>query len=236
MRIKTLLFLISLVFMAPTFASPPTVEYSADWQMETDEGVMLGKIYNAPDKERRDFTMSGQSMLMIMRRDKNIIWNLMPNERMYMEMKPEDSQSGGDDLDQYNIEQTVVGEEVINGVRTTKGKIIMTGKNPKLGKMGGFWWKTPQDIVMKLDVIAVDRNEKDRIKMELDNLNIGTQDPALFEIPPGYTSMSMGMMGMGKMGMGALLGGGDDEDENEPVEAKPKSRGFGLKDALDLLK
>jgi hypothetical protein len=219
------------VWVAPALATPPaSVEYSADWNMETAEGAVKGKIYQAPNKERREMSDDGEKVVMILRRDKKKAWNLMPSEAMYMEMKLTDPKVGKDDMSNYDIEQTVIGPETVNGVKTTKSKIIMKEKKPNGSKMGGFWWMTKDNIMMKLDVISVEKGKKDRMKMELDNLKIGKQDAALFEVPSNYTKMDMG--GMGKM----MMGGGDKDDDDAPAPKEKKKSGFGLKDAMDLLK
>jgi hypothetical protein len=231
MQMKTWLIVASCLLAAPAIASQPAnVEYSADWSMETADSAVKGKIYQAPNKERREMSDGGEKMIMIMRRDKKMAWSLMPSESMYMEMKLSDPKVSKDDLSNYDVEQTMVGPETINGVKTTKSKIIMKEKKPNGAKMGGFWWMTKENIMMKLDVISVDKGKKDRMKMELDNLKIGKQDASLFEVPSGYTKMDMG--GMGKM----MMGGGDRNDEDKPAPKEKSKGGFGFKDAIDLLK
>ena len=111
-----------------------------------------------------------------------------------METKHTAAMQSKDDLSEYQIEQSVVGTEKMNGVETTKSKIIMTGKDGS--KMGGFMWTTKEGIQVKLDAIAIDKNSKDRFKMELTNIKISKQDPALFEIPKGYEKMDMPGMDM----------------------------------------
>ena len=235
MKMNTWLIVAGLFSVAPVLAMQPSnVEYSADWSMETAESATKGKIYQAPNRERREMNNDGEKMVMIMRRDKKMVWNLMPSDSMYMEMKMSDPKAGKNDLANYDVEQTSVGPETINGVKTTKSKIIMKEKKPNGSKMGGFWWMTKEGVMMKLDVISVEKGSKDRMKMELDNLKIGKQDAALFEIPSGYTKMDMG--GMGKMMMG---GGQDDNAKSAGSKSKGKEKekgGFGLKDAINLLK
>jgi len=235
MQTKKWLMVVGLMWAAPALAMQPvSVEYAADWNMETADGAVKGKIYQAPNKERREMNNDGEKMVMIMRRDKKMAWNLMPSERMYMEMKLTDPKVGRDDPMNYDVEQTVVGPDTVNGVKTTKSKIIMKEKKPNGGKMGGFWWMTKDNIMMKLDVISVEKGKKDRMKMELDNLKIGKQDPALFEIPSGYSKMDMSMGGMGKMMMG-----GEDSDadaKSDSAKGSKEKSGFGLKDAIKLLK
>ncbi len=212
---------------------PAKVDYSADQTMETAEMSMEGPVYVSKDKERREMLIEGMRQISIIRHDKKIMWTLMPEQRMYMEAKMKDSDSK-DDLSGYEIEQTAVGEEVVNGIKATKSKIVMTGKDGN--KMGGFWWMSKDGIVVKMDVIAVDKKNKGRIKQELKNLKIAKQDPALFEIPEGYERM--GMMNM-LMNGGAQEQGGDAEEAQAPAEKpaeKKEKQGFGFKNIIDLVK
>ncbi len=173
----------------------PSVEYSADMYMETEEFTLKAKVYHALDKERRDQEMAGEKTSMIIRRDKKVMWTLMPDAMMYMEIPfVEGGKDNKEDLSNFKIEETIVGDEVVNGIKTTKSKIIMTNK--KTGeKLGGFWWLSKEGIVVKMDVIAVEKGTKTRIKQELKNLKIGKQDPKLFEIPAGYSKMTIPMGG-----------------------------------------
>jgi hypothetical protein len=70
------------------------------------------------------------------------------------------------------------------------------------------------------------------MKMELDNLKIGKQDASLFEVPSGYSKMDMG--GMGKMMMGGEDSGADAKSDG--AKAGKEKSGFGIKDAMKLLK
>lgn len=194
MRTKTFLVAVALLLASSAAFSQqtqkPQVEYSADSTMETAEVSMKGRVYSTPTRERREMVMGsgGDKMITITRHDKKVAWTLMPAEKMYMETNVAQAQ-GKDDISGYKIEQTTVGPETVNGVSTTKSKIIMTG--PKGEKMGGFWWTTKDNIIVKMDVIAIDKKDKMRIKSELTNLKVGKQDPKLFEVPTGYEKMSI---------------------------------------------
>ena len=207
-------------------AERSTPEYSADSTMETADGVMSGTVYVAPGKERRENVMDGEKSVMIIRHDKNVVWMLMPADMMYTEMKPGQGGQRKDDLSAYKIDHTTVGPDSVNGIQTTKSKIIMIG--PKGDKFGGFMWTTKEGIVVKMDAIAVDKDSKERFKTELTNLKIGKQNPSLFEIPEGYSKMDMGMGGLGKMM------GGSKDGEQPPQDMGKK--GFGIKDAIKLFK
>jgi len=225
MNNRILLLAAGMIIAMSVFAGQdPKVSYSADSYMETADMTMQGKTYYSPGKERREFDQDGSKQIMIVRHDKKVVWMLMPDDSAYMEMK---LVNGGrnDDLSAFKMKTTRVGSETVNGVKTTKSKVIMTGARGV--KMGGFIWTSKDGITVKLDAISVDKKSKERFKIELKNLHIGKQNPALFEIPAGYTKMGMG-------GMGNLMGGGG-HGSKQPQDKKEEG-GFGLKDALDLLK
>jgi hypothetical protein len=124
-----------------------------------------------------------------------------------------------------DVEQTVVGEETINGIKTTKSKVIATKKDGS--KFGGFFWTTKDGITVKMDLLSKEGNNKIRITNELTNLKVGKLDPALFEIPEGYTKNDMGAM-MGKGGMpdiGKMMREAeqDEEKEKKPTAGRDKS-------------
>ena len=82
----TMVFVIAViggfVISNPSFAA----EFSADMIHETDEGTVTGKVYIKGKKIRQEVVKEGEKAVMIMRLDKGIMWNLMPEERIYMEM------------------------------------------------------------------------------------------------------------------------------------------------------
>jgi hypothetical protein len=179
-------------------AAPPPearVDYSADSTMETEGGMtMKSRVYHSRGKERMEMGGAGGSVT-ITRRDKNVRWQLMGD--MYMESSLD--QSSEPDLGGMEIvEQTVVGEDTINGIKTTKSKVIATKKDGS--KFGGFFWMTKDGITVKMDLLSKEGGKTFRMASELTNLKIERQDPALFEIPAGYTKNDMGAM-MGKSGM-----------------------------------
>ena len=51
------------------------------------------------------------------------------------------------DMTKWDFEETVVGEEVMEGVNVTKYKTIATSTDGK--KFGGFSWRTKEGILSK---------------------------------------------------------------------------------------
>jgi len=184
--------------------SRPQVEYSADSTIQNEEGTIQQHVYVTPTKERKEMlTGEGDGGIQILRYDTKVMWILMPSEKMYME----NSMMGkgkGNDPSQWTYEETVVGEETLNGVRVTKYKSIATSTDGK--KYGGFSWRTREGIPVKQDLLYKEGNDKKRMLTELTNLKISRQDPTLFEIPEGFTKLDMGSMMSGAMGRPDMSG------------------------------
>jgi len=204
-RLFTLIVLAIVFGTTPVWAaqlSRPQVEYSADSVMQTEDNTIEQHVFVTPAKERREMlTGSGDGAIQIFRFDSKVMLQLMPSEKMYMEHSM--AQNKGNDPSQWDFQETVMGEEVLNGMKVTKYKTIATSTDGK--KYGGFSWRTKEGISIKSDLLYKEGNEKKRMMTELKNVKIGKQDPKLFEVPEGFTKFDMaGMMGgmMGREGMG----------------------------------
>jgi hypothetical protein len=74
-----------------------------------------------------------------------------------------------------------VGQEIVNGIATTK--YVLDEEKPQ-GRAVGSLWLSEEGIPMKCDArLATDKGEISTIRWELRHVKIGTQKPALFEIP-----------------------------------------------------
>jgi len=190
----------------------PQAEYSADATIQNDEGTMQQKVFVTPTKERKEtLTGAGDGAVQIFRYDSNVMWMLMPSQKMYMEHSMAGGPPKGNDPSQWTYEDTAVGEETLNGMKVTKYKTIATSTDGK--KFGGFSWRTKEGINLKQDLLYKEGSDKKRMLTELNNVKIGKQDPQLFEIPDGFTKLDMGGMmggmggsGMSRPGMGQPMG------------------------------
>jgi hypothetical protein len=181
------------------------VEYSADRIMETEAGTFEGKVYAAKDKERTETSMRGMTSVMILRKDKQLGYMLMPAQKMYQQLELAQAQAqsgGGHPADEVDI--TEVGTDTIEGQATTKYKLVL-----KDGSAGGFMWFTKDGIMMKMDTVMKKGRNKSRMTLTLRNLQIGAQDASLFEVPAGYNQMPSfggGFGGVGGKKPGGLFG------------------------------
>ena len=225
LRTLNLILASALLLPAAGWAAPPPepkVDYSADSTMETEGGMtMKSRVYYSPGKQRME--MGGKDgSVTIMRRDKKVMWQLMGD--MYMEMPMNQSEDPHD----MDVQMTTVGEETVNGIKTTKSKVIATKKDGS--KFGGFFWTTKDGITIKMDLLSKEGDKKMRITQELTNLKVGKVDPKLFEIPPGYTKNDMGAM------MGQMMMGGDQSQDRPRNRGAKKSRTEEGEPAIDVNK
>jgi len=154
-------------------------DYSADMVATGDSETITGKLFATKDKARTEMPQS----ISITRFDKNVVWILMPNEKMYIEqpLKAEDKAPITEKMP-GEIERQLIGAEVVDGKATNKYKVSFTvdGKQQAV-----FQWITP-DLNFPVKTQAVDGSWSTEFK----NLNFGKQPDSLFEIPEGYNKFS----------------------------------------------
>ena len=222
-RLYTVIALAGVFASTPLWAaqlSRPQVEYAADEMMQTEEMTMEQHVFVTPTKERKELvTGGGDGVVQIFRYDNKVMLQLMPSQKMYMEHSFEKAaaQNKGQDISQWDFEETVMGEEVLNGMKVTKYKTIATSTDGK--KYGGFSWRTKEGITLKQDLIYKEGNEKKRMMTELKNVKVGRQDPQLFEAPKDFTKFDMAGM------MGGMMGGKiGREGMDQPPMDRPGTR------------
>ncbi len=163
------------------------IEFSAD-TISTFRGEqhIKGKIYFKPDRFRMDIK-EHEEMIVITRIDKKVIWNIMPAQKIYMEMpfnlsnkpKVEEKFEG-------EIERKEIGRETIDGHPTIKYLITYKADNKK--EQVYQWWAT--DINFGVKTAAVDGSWT----QEFRNVKTDSQPNSLFEVPAGYQKMQMPQM------------------------------------------
>ena len=156
-------------------------DFSADMVSTTKAGVFTGKIFVAKEKTRMEMPQA----ITITRIDKNIVWILMPAQKMYMEqlLKPENVVATTDKMP-GEIERKLVDKEIIDGKTTNKYKIVYVAADKKETI---FQWIADSGLPIKS--AAVDGSWT----VEYKNLKTGKQPDTLFEIPTGYQKFSLGV-------------------------------------------
>lgn len=168
-------------------------EFAADFTVNasTPGGIQLleGHIYSTPGKERSEFRgPDGSTQVSILRKDKNLVWNLLPGN-VYIEsaLPPDASGIPGGKGSGNNMEITRVGSEKVNGIDATKQEIKATGPNGEV--MHGYVWLSKEDIMLQMQGDMSHQGKKLTFKRELSNLKVDKQDPKLFELPAGIRKL-----------------------------------------------
>lgn len=182
------------------FLSTPKVEYSADLTVTGDGEAVTGKVNRARGKERREIVTEGDVEVLIVRADRNLVWSLSLEEKLYLEASLDEALGRTKGPDgrprELELKLTLLGEEKIGGIVVAKQRLV--GKDFDGTPIEGMAWVTGQGIVLRLETTVMDEDGKSHhVRMELHNLRIGPQNPALFEIPLGFTQIVRSKVGLG---------------------------------------
>lgn len=114
---------------------------------------------------------------------------LMPLGKSYMEMPMGAHGMGGSPAQEDpegTVDHEVIGRETIDGHETTKYRFEVTTAQ---GSSRGFVWVTDDGILMRQEsetTTGPNDQSPGRVVITLKDLEVGPQDPALFELPADY--------------------------------------------------
>jgi len=190
---RTLVILLALTLIAPALACSKKAdegaatgdgvvkmpkEFSAEVSASSPAGVFEAKLYSSDGNTR----MEMPNATVITRRDKGVVWVLMPT-KMYMEQELSPENSGGfmEELPE-GFTRTLAGEEKLEGKAVKKYEIAFDTD----GQKGVFYqWIDEKGIPVKV------AGPDDAWAFEYKNVTPGKQDSSLFELPEGYRKMEM---------------------------------------------
>jgi hypothetical protein len=240
MRIATIAGVLLATFAVSTGAtaaglpegwSEPTVAHEGTRVMSAGgQTVESSYRYLPPGRQREEMNVAGMSMTLILRQDLGVAWTILPNN-MYMEMAIDEVDQEGPSAPSAEgiVEFEELGREEINGWPTTRYRVLMMEDGEEAE---GYFWITEHWIPIRMEITMPD-DPQGTVTMEVRELKIRDQDPALFEVPKDATRMS-GFGGFGAMsgegvGFPAELAG--EATETAKDTAKQETR-EGVKDAV----
>ncbi len=166
----------------------PSVEYRGELLMEAGRLALSGPIHYAPEKERRSLKLHGSRIpakVIIIRRDKRIVWVLDPSSRSYYRAPlPKSRGTSNRLLSGAVIEKTKVGIESLDGIPTTRYKVKFAENES--GRLVGDIWVTAENIVVRVDGKILKNKRSTPFHLRLTDLKIGKQPDELFEPPKGF--------------------------------------------------
>ena len=178
---KRILGVVVLAFLVLFLAGAAVAEeFSADVSGHMgNSGAFQGKVFMSNQKMRMETPQS----ITISRMDRGVVWMLMPQQKMYMEMGL-GSEIAVSSLEKLpgEIERQSLGTEMVNGKLATKYRIV----TEQQGIRGAIlhWIAPGLNFPVKI------ATENGSVLMEYTNFRMGPQDQSLFELPSGYQKMS----------------------------------------------
>jgi len=166
---------------APPVGGGPAVGYTASFKVQGYGPKLRGRVYGAPGKERRETTEPVPGPILILRYDLGVAWTLLATGPHYTEF-PLRAPGTPAPAPGMPTGLTPLEDDDINDVPATKYAFPGGPTGP-----GGEIWLSREGIALRID--GEPRPGFPELRFELDNLRIGPQDPALFELPPGYTKV-----------------------------------------------
>ncbi len=161
--------------------------FSADEIHTTGKKVTTGKIYASADAVRTEGERKEKKTISIMRLDKKVIWNLMPDQKMYMEIPFMGSADVASMAKDAKLEKEPLGSQQVGAYHCDKYRVKTTYE----GKV----YNSVEWDAKELNGFAVKKgDEKGSWTIEYQNVHLGPQDPSLFELPAGYQKFSLGGM------------------------------------------
>jgi outer membrane lipoprotein-sorting protein len=207
-RVLSLSILIIWAATAVAQSSAKVPQFSADMVITGAKGLdssgATGKLYYGGTRIRMDMASAGHQSTVITDLPSKTSYVVMPAQHMYMEQKASNTlgRRSGPEWKAYDPENPCANQE-----GTTCKKV---GSESVNGRMCDKWLITDKNN--KTSTVWIDQKNHIPIKtltadgatMEFKNIQEGTQNSSLFEIPSGYTKLDMGGMMKGLQGMQGL--------------------------------
>ena len=162
----------------------PQVGFSADRVLVFNGHSYVGRMWNMPGEQRHEQDLPSLKPVFILRAGNAVGDILLPELHTAVEFVLPTALVV---LGQPGLLGKPVGEGTVNGLATTE---YVVDKDIPEGHLAGSLWLSTDGIPMRCDGSFTRKNGKvSRIHWELSNVAIGSQDPALFEVPPGYSKL-----------------------------------------------
>ena len=162
-------------------------EFSADLFLKQAGETITGKVYVKGDKIRQESIQQGEKQVMIFRFDKDIVWLLMPSEKIYMEMSSKEGVAYDPQLDQ-NIKDKaqvkLLGKETVNGYECDKYQYIYHDTSMGTSTQ---WISRKLNYPIKTEY----KSPSGDMLTEYKNIQEGNVQNSLFEVPGDYALLSL---------------------------------------------
>jgi hypothetical protein len=167
------------------------VAYSAERTVVINGRTYSGTVFHIPGRDRDEQDIQGIAEVIILDAAAKQGFLFLPMLKTYVTFAfPPLLAELGDPA----LRRSPMGQDMVNGVRTTKYRIDHVAADGS--RAHGFAWVSARGVLMRLDgtITRAHGGRPIQLRMELANLAIGPQDPALFQLPPGFVQLPSGML------------------------------------------
>ncbi|MCC2638471.1 MAG: uncharacterized protein K0Q68_2190 [Moraxellaceae bacterium] len=165
----------------PPATGLPAVAYSAEQIIETTPGPFRNRLYVDADRERQDASLGGGTVTTVIRRDRGVAWLLVPGRPQYEEVPLEAAASASVEARLAGLARRDVGAAVIDDLPARHYSWHAAD-----GRLAAYSWVTADGITRRAELLADPATGAPAAVIRLQDVRLGPQDPALFELPPGY--------------------------------------------------
>ena len=168
----------------------PAAEFSADLIIDNPQGKFTGKVYIKGDKIRQEILKEDMKHVIILRLDKGVTWNLMPKDKMYMEVPGIGKEATDPEIEKKikdMAEKKSLGKEKVGGYVCEKYQYIYHDQS--LGVLTQ-WFSKKLNYPIKTEYKAAAYY----MLTEYKNIKEKRIPDSLFEIPSSYQKMQLPMM------------------------------------------
>lgn len=158
--------------------------FSADQVPTVLKKTTTGKVYATEKAMRIESEEKGKKSISIMRFDRKVMWVVMPEQKMYMEMGGFSTPDIAAFQKGAKMQRESLGTEQVGSYHCDKYRVRAT--------LEGKEYVSLEWDAKELNGFPVKRvDEKGHWSTEYQNVRLGAQDPSLFEIPSGYQKISI---------------------------------------------
>ncbi len=178
------LLVMAMAFLLPAEAG--AAEFSAQMVLKDGGTSTRGKIFIKGDKMRHEFLDGEGHTVTIVRRDKRVIWVLLPQERHYTEIPLQvRTKLPGQFLQIPSgaLHTRKIGQEKLAAFETEKYEVLVPGGEK--GSLRQCYWLAPK-LGMPLKMTCPEK----QVAVEYQNIKEEPLPDRLFEIPPGFQKSS----------------------------------------------
>lgn len=174
----------------------PPVAYAADFQVISGRQVIQGLVFHTLGKGRYEYDLRGEKYILLLRRDRNLAYWLIPARRLCVILSVDAIGQAGGGLEKLTLTRSDDGSEKIDGMDTRRFKL--TGEGPGV-QFAGTIWENTDGIVVKVIGESSSFKKGTSVEMTMSNILMQPQKDSLFEVPAGFIELAMQNMDLAEI-------------------------------------